>query len=123
MPTFRSLVISLRRLQLLFVLMISFMPISLYAQAPVDDSAISPDVALQPDLDNGSTIYDNACGDCHGETGQGGQGAGPALSDTLSLSEIMLVVNDGRNTMPAFDVFTDQELVDISTFVAERLHQ
>jgi len=35
----------------------------------------------------------------------------------------MLVINDGRNTMPGFDVFTEQQLVDISSFVAERLHQ
>jgi len=123
MPSVMFLVMWLRRLQLLFVLMISFMSLSLYAQSPVDDNVILPDVALQPDLDNGSTIYDNACAACHGETGQGGQDAGPALGNTLSLSEIMLVVNDGRNSMPAFDVFTDQELVDISTFVAERLHQ
>ena len=88
---------------------------------PGGPPAVSPDVALQADLDNGSTIYDNACVACHGETGEGGPGAGPALTANLSLSEIMLVINDGRNTMPAFDVFTDQELIDISTFVAERL--
>jgi mono/diheme cytochrome c family protein len=85
--------------------------------------AISPDLVLQADFDNGSTIYDNACVACHGETGQGGQGAGPALANNLSLSEIMLVINDGRNTMPGFDVFTQQQLVDISSFVAERLQQ
>ncbi len=151
MSSVMSLAIFYRRFQLLFALLITFMPISLcaqnivtrdrvqgdleergdnvvymggnFAQAPVDNRAISRDVALQPDLDNGSTIYDNACAACHGETGQGAQGRGPALSSTLDLSEIMLVVNDGRNTMPAFDVFTDQELVDISTFVAEQLHQ
>jgi mono/diheme cytochrome c family protein len=78
---------------------------------------------LQADLDNGSTIYDNACVACHGETGQGGQGGGPALTKNLNLSEVMLVVNDGRNTMPSFNVFTDQQLLDISTFVAERLNQ
>ena len=84
--------------------------------------------ALQADLDNGSTIYDHACVACHGETGQGetgqgGQGGGPALTGNLNLSQVMLVVSDGRNTMPAFNVFTDQQLVDISTFVVERLKQ
>ena len=79
--------------------------------------------ALQADLDNGSTIYDNACVACHGETGQGVQGGGPALTGNLNLSQVMLVVSDGRNTMPAFNVFTDQQLVDISTFVVERLKQ
>jgi len=85
--------------------------------------AVSPDVTLQADFDNGSTIYDNACSACHGETGQGGQDDGPALGNNLNLGLVMLVVRDGRNKMPSFDVFTDQELVDISTFVVERLHQ
>ena len=84
--------------------------------------AVSPDAALQADFDNGSTIYDNACSACHGETGQGGQG-GSALGNNLNLSQVLQVVKDGVNTMPSFDVFTEQELVDISTFVVERLHQ
>ena len=79
-------------------------------------------VNLVADLDNGSTIYDNACMACHGETGQGGQAGGAPLNDTqLSLSQIMLVIDGGRNTMPAFGVFSDQELLDISTFVKDRL--
>ena len=84
--------------------------------------AVSPDVTLPADFDNGSTIYDNACSACHGETGQGSQG-GSALGNNLNLSQVLQVVKDGVNTMPSFDVFTEQELVDISTFVVERLHQ
>lgn len=90
-------------------------------RGPGGPPPVSPDMVLQADFDNGSTIYDNACSACHGEFGQGGQGGGPPLPGNLNLSEIMLVVNDGRNTMPAFDVLSDQELVDISTFVSERL--
>jgi hypothetical protein len=33
----------------------------------------------------------------------------------------MLVIDAGRNTMPAFSVLSDQELLDISTFVKESL--
>ncbi len=84
--------------------------------------AVSPDITLSADFDNGSTIYDNACSACHGETGQGSQG-GSALGNNLNLSQVLQVVKDGVNTMPSFNVFTDQELVDISTFVVERLHQ
>ena len=84
--------------------------------------AVSPDITLSADFDNGSTIYDNACSACHGETGQGSQG-GSALGNNLNLSQVLQVVKDGVNTMPSFDVFTEQELVDISTFVVERLHQ
>lgn len=93
------------------------------ASSADEQTAVSPDPALQADLDNGSTIYDNACSACHGETGQGVQDVGPALNANLILSQVMLVVNNGRNTMPSFDVFTDQELVDISTFVVERMNR
>jgi mono/diheme cytochrome c family protein len=79
-------------------------------------------IDLVADLDNGSTIYDKACSACHGETGQGGQGGGAAINDTaLSLSQLILLIDGGRNTMPAFGVFSDQELLDISTFVKDSL--
>lgn len=84
---------------------------------------ILAETALRADLDNGSTIYDHACAACHGEFGQGGQDGGPALSGSLNLSDVILVVKDGRNTMPSFDVFTDQQLLDIGTFVTERLYR
>jgi len=86
-----------------------------------EQPVLSLNTALQADLDNGSTIYDNACSACHGEFGQGGQDGGPALTGNLSLAELMNDISDGTKTMPAFDVFTEQELLDISTFVAERM--
>jgi mono/diheme cytochrome c family protein len=96
----------------------------LLAQDIVTSPAFSDtELTLQADFDNGSTIYDNACAACHGETGQGGKDGGPALTGNTSLSQAMLVIHDGRNTMPAFDVFTQQQLIDISTFVVERLDQ
>lgn len=96
----------------------------LLAQDIVTSHAFSDtELTLQADFDNGSTIYDNACAACHGETGQGGQDGGPALTGNASLSQAMQVIHDGRNTMPAFDVFTQQQLIDISTFVVERLNQ
>ena len=79
--------------------------------------------ALQADLDNGTTIYDNACASCHGEFGQGGQNGGPALSRDLNLNEVMEAVIVGSNNMPAFNVLTTQELLDIGTFVVERLYR
>jgi hypothetical protein len=39
----------------------------------------------------------------------------------FSKSNVILVVHDGRNTMPAFDVFTEQQLVNISSFVAVKM--
>ncbi len=89
---------------------------------PGPRAPVTVPVNLVADLDNGSTIYANACQACHGETGQGGQGGGAPLNNSqLSLSQIMLVIDAGRNTMPAFAVFTDQELLDISTYVKDRL--
>jgi mono/diheme cytochrome c family protein len=86
---------------------------------PGPRAVVAATVALVASVDNGSTIYDNACVACHGETGQGG---GSVLNGTaLSLSQIMLIVNAGRNTMPAFAGLTQQELLDISTFVVDAL--
>jgi len=95
----------------------------LNAQESVSSLAFSGDelASLQADFDNGTTIYDNACVACHGETGEGVEGVGPALTNNLSLNEIMRVIYEGTNTMPAFNVLSDQQLVDISRFVAERL--
>ena len=92
-------------------------------QSGEQTSAARPQISedLVADLDNGSVIYDSACVACHGETGQGGHGGGPALSGNQSLSELMLIINAGRNTMPGFATFSDQELLDVSTFVAERM--
>ncbi|MDT8397363.1 MAG: PQQ-binding-like beta-propeller repeat protein [Pseudomonadales bacterium] len=96
-------------------------PVTAEQEAAPSAVATGPETSLVADLDNGSVIYDQACAACHGETGQGGQGGGPPLDQPLALSQIMLVVNDGRNTMPAFAVFSAQELLDISTFVSEKL--
>jgi len=98
---------------------------------------IVPAPATQPlrdqlvaDMDNATTIWDNACSACHGEMGQGSQGGVPDIrkggvpdirNSALSLSQIMLVVKAGRNTMPGFAGFTQQELLDISTYVNEEL--
>lgn len=77
---------------------------------------------LVADMDNATTIWDNACADCHGEQGQGGHDSVPDIRNSaLSMSQIMLVVRAGRNTMPAFAGFTQQELLDISTYVIEAL--
>jgi mono/diheme cytochrome c family protein len=84
--------------------------------------ANSVPVDLVADFDNGSTIYDSACSACHGETGEGGRDDGTALRNTaLSLNEIMRVVEDGRATMPAFDMLSDQQLLDVSMLVKDRL--
>lgn len=87
---------------------------------PAAAAAAAPQ--LVADMDNATTIWDNACSACHGEMGQGDHGGGSDIRNTaLSLSQIMLVVSTGRNTMPAFAGFTQQELLDISTYVQNEL--
>lgn len=77
---------------------------------------------LLPDLDNATTIWDKACAACHGELGQGGEGGVPDIRNTaLSPSQVMLVVKEGRNSMPAFAGFTPQELLDVATYVVSEL--
>lgn len=86
------------------------------------DAAAAAAAQLVPDMDNASTIWDNACAACHGEQGQGVHDVGPDIRNSaLSVSQLMRVVKDGRNTMPAFAGFTPQELLDISTYVQDAL--
>lgn len=94
-----------------------------YAQDIVPAPATQPlRDQLVADMDNATTIWDKACSACHGEMGQGGHNGVPDIRNSaLSLSQIMLVVKAGRNTMPAFAGFTQQELLDISTYVIEEL--
>jgi mono/diheme cytochrome c family protein len=85
-------------------------------------TAVAAAAELKADMDNATTIWDQACAACHGELGQGGDDSGTDIRNTaLSLGEVMRVVNAGRNTMPAFAGFTQQELLDISTYVMEAL--
>lgn len=89
-------------------------------QADAPRAGIVP-IELVADFDNGSTIYDHACNACHGETGEGSNGGGPALRNSaLSLDQVMLAVRRSH-TMPSFDVLSDQQLLDVSTFVKEKL--
>lgn len=96
--------------------------VSAAPQAPGPRAPVVVPVDLVANAANGRTIYANACVACHGETGSGGHGGGSPLTDsTLSLSQLMLVIDAGRNTMPAFEVLSDQELLDVSTFVKDAL--
>ena len=55
-----------------------------------------------PNLDNGETVYAQVCELCHGPDGQGGHAAGAALIPGRTLAEVVRVVTEGQNTMPAF---------------------
>lgn len=103
------------------VLLAVALPVHTQDIVPAPAAANTP-LQLVADMDNATTIWDNACSACHGELGQGVDGAGSDIRNSiLSLSQIMLVVKTGRNTMPPFSGFTQQELLDIGTYVKEEL--
>lgn len=103
-------------------LLVVMMPLQAQDVAPAPAAATAAAPNLVADMDNATTIWDKACAACHGEQGQGGHGGGSDIRNSaLSLSQIMLIVKAGRNTMPAFSGFTQQELLDISTYVVQAL--
>jgi alcohol dehydrogenase (cytochrome c) len=75
------------------------------------------------DLDNGRTVYDAACGFCHGEDGTGGHGGGPTLVDMRSVGAVIQRVNEGQNDMPAFGAaLTPEQIRDVSAHVVRTLN-
>src|SRR5690606_22458882 len=71
---------------------------------------------------NGRTVYDAACGFCHGDTGEGGHGGGPVLTAVESAAAVSRIVADGRNDMPAFGgALTPEQIRDVGVFVAAQL--
>ena len=48
-------------------------------------------------------------------------GGAPINSTKLSASQVMTVISGGRNNMPGFAAFSPQDLLDVSSYVKERL--
>ncbi len=73
----------------------------------------------------GAAIYAERCARCHGA--DGGGGIGPQLGDgavaeRLDVDEMVAVVTQGRNTMPAFGgTLDDEEIREVAEYVRERL--
>lgn len=73
-------------------------------------------VPMQPDqfadmsdLQRGRTIYSAQCAACHGAERQGGIGL-PLDNMAFSVEELKEIIVQGRNAMPAFQYFEDDEL-------------
>ena len=76
---------------------------------------------IQPDqfadiTDQGRTIYSAQCAFCHGTNRQGGTG-GPVDNLTLSSDSIKDVITQGRDAMPAFPSFEEDELDKVVAFL------
>ena len=79
-------------------------------------------VGAEADLAIGRAVYENACGACHGPSGEGGHGGGPALIAATNRSTVMQVVSEGRNAMPAFGrLLGPEQIRDVSAHVVETL--
>jgi len=91
-------------------------------EAVSQDAAAAPAVSPIADLDVGRAVYQNTCGACHGPSGEGGHGGGPALAAATNRSTVMQIVRSGRNDMPAFgDVLSAEQIQDVSAHVVETL--
>ena len=91
-------------------------------EAAGQDAASAAVVSPIADLDVGRAVYQNACGACHGLSGEGGHGGGPALIAATNRSTVMQTVRDGRNDMPAFGrLLSPEQIRDVSAHVVETL--
>ena len=80
------------------------------------------DLITQENLARGRVLYAQVCTACHGETGHGGEGLGPALNNGMVAPEIFAVVSEGRNLMPSFSAaLTAEQRRDIAFFVTDAL--
>jgi quinohemoprotein ethanol dehydrogenase len=93
-------------------------PVAPPGQIAAASAAVSP-VA---DLAVGRAVYQNACAACHGLSGEGGHGGGPALTAATNRSTVMQTVRDGRNGMPAFGrELSPEQIRDVTAHVVETL--
>jgi alcohol dehydrogenase (cytochrome c) len=85
----------------------------------ITNSATSPSVVVTGNADttNGRLVYESTCRPCHGPSGEGGHG-GPPLAKSNIAMNVMRIVNEGRNGMPAFSgQLTPEQVRDVSEYV------
>ena len=68
------------------------------------------------DLQRGKTIYNGQCAACHGAERQGATGM-PLLDMAYSDDELKQIITQGRNAMPSFQYFKDEDLNYLVAFL------
>jgi alcohol dehydrogenase (cytochrome c) len=102
------------------------------AGAPVPRNAVTISEGRAPaapaanltaaNVENGRTLFAQACAVCHGEDGKSGHGAAPSLANVTDLQFAMQTIAAGRNTMPSFrEAFTPDQIRDVSAYVTAGL--
>lgn len=82
------------------------------------DDKVSGILELEGDAALGETLYADNCAGCHGADGEGG--SGPAMTDEvpeLSDEEIVDVIVNGYEEMPAQDQLADQDVADVLAYL------
>jgi alcohol dehydrogenase (cytochrome c) len=88
----------------------------------VDEMPRDPVTAA--DVERGRAVYAQVCTACHGDTGFGGEGLGPALDNGMAAAEVFAVISAGRNLMPSFrSALSPEQRRDVAWFVTERLFE
>jgi alcohol dehydrogenase (cytochrome c) len=75
------------------------------------------------DLAAGRDLYLQNCITCHGEDGEGGQhGEATQLTTALPLADMMSIVANGRNTMPAWGrALRPEQIHDVASYIRDDL--
>jgi mono/diheme cytochrome c family protein len=74
-----------------------------------------------PDSSDPALIYQQACADCHGKTGEGSSLLYPALGEKqLTSRDVIEIIRSGAFMMPAFPNIPDTTLLNLSAYIIEK---
>jgi alcohol dehydrogenase (cytochrome c) len=92
------------------------------AHAGEDQTPPATTTTKTADLTNGETVFQANCSGCHGLSGGGGNG-GPNLEPQNDVQHNIKQVTNGGGGMPAFgDQLSDQDILDVASWVAKNAH-
>jgi quinoprotein glucose dehydrogenase len=79
--------------------------------------------AATGDVNNGRRVYGSACAICHGQRGEGIEGAGPSLTTQVDSEKVSRIVIGGGVNMPGMrTTLTAEQIRDVTFYVVDRLN-